>query len=93
MLARFERSDGLGAIYPAMLNAIVALRCLGYSADDPQVIRAMDEFERLGSTARRVRRITPRRRSGCSRVSRPCGIRRRCSRRWASRCAARTTRA
>jgi squalene-hopene/tetraprenyl-beta-curcumene cyclase len=48
MLAHFERSDGLGAIYPAMLNAIVALRYLGYSADDPQVIRAMDEFERLG---------------------------------------------
>jgi len=48
MLERFERSDGLGAIYPAMLNAIVALRNLGYSADDPQVIRAMDEFEKLG---------------------------------------------
>ncbi len=48
MLERFERSDGLGAIYPAMLNAIVALRYLGYSADDPQVIRAMDEFEKLG---------------------------------------------
>ena len=48
MLAHFEKSDGLGAIYPAMLNAIVALRYLGYSADDPQVIRAMDEFERLG---------------------------------------------
>jgi hypothetical protein len=48
MLERFEKSDGLGAIYPAMLNAIVALRCLGYSLDDPQVIRAMDEFEKLG---------------------------------------------
>ncbi len=48
LLARFEMSDGLGAIYPAMLNAIVALRYLGYSADDPQVIRAMDEFEKLG---------------------------------------------
>jgi len=48
MLARFERSDGLGAIYPAMLNAIVALRYLGYSFDDPQMIRAMDEFEKLG---------------------------------------------
>ncbi len=48
MLEHFERSDGLGAIYPAMLNAIVALRCLGYSADDPQVIRAVDEFEKLG---------------------------------------------
>ncbi|HEY8997336.1 MAG TPA: squalene--hopene cyclase [Edaphobacter sp.] len=48
MLERFEKSDGLGAIYPAMLNSIVALRCLDYSLDDPQMIRAMDEFERLG---------------------------------------------
>ena len=48
MLDRLEMSDGLGAIYPAMMNAIIALRCLGYSADDPQVIRAMDEFEKLG---------------------------------------------
>ena len=48
MLARLEKSDGLGAIYPAMLNSIIALRCLGYSVDDPQVIRAMDEFEKLG---------------------------------------------
>lgn len=48
MLERFEKSDGLGAIYPAMLNSIIALRCLDYSVDDPQIIRAMDEFERLG---------------------------------------------
>ena len=48
MLERFEMSDGLGAIYPSMLNAIIALRCLGYSVDDPQLIRAMDEFEKLG---------------------------------------------
>jgi squalene-hopene/tetraprenyl-beta-curcumene cyclase len=48
LLERFEMSDGLGAIYPAMLNAIIALACLGYTQDDPQFIRAMDEFERLG---------------------------------------------
>ncbi|MFY9792245.1 MAG: squalene--hopene cyclase [Candidatus Sulfotelmatobacter sp.] len=48
MLERFEMSDGLGAIYPSMMNAIIALRCQGYSLDDPQVIRALDEFERLG---------------------------------------------
>jgi squalene-hopene/tetraprenyl-beta-curcumene cyclase len=48
MLERFEMSDGLGAIYPSILNSIVALRCLGYSMDDPQMIRAMDEFEKLG---------------------------------------------
>ena len=48
MLERVELTDGLGAIYPAMLNAIIAFRCLGYSEDDPQVIRARDEFEKLG---------------------------------------------
>jgi len=48
ILERLEMTDGLGAIYPAMLNAILALRCLGYSEDDPQVIRARDEFEKLG---------------------------------------------
>ncbi|MCU1305848.1 MAG: Squalene cyclase [Acidobacteriaceae bacterium] len=48
MLERMEMSDGLGAIYPAVMNSIIALRCLGYSLDDPQVIRAMDEFEKLG---------------------------------------------
>ncbi len=48
MLERFEMSDGLGAIYPGIMNSIIALRCLGYSFDDPQVIRAVDEFEALG---------------------------------------------
>src|ERR1700727_2156473 len=48
MLDRLEKSDGLGAIYPGILNSIIALRCLGYSTDDPQVIRALDEFEKLG---------------------------------------------
>ena len=48
LLERLEMSDGLGAIYPAMLNAIIALRCLGYSADHPQVKRAHEEFEKLG---------------------------------------------
>ena len=48
MLERFEMSDGLGGIYPSIVNSVLAMRCLGYSLDDPQVIRAMDEFEKLG---------------------------------------------
>jgi squalene-hopene/tetraprenyl-beta-curcumene cyclase len=48
MLEHFEKSDGLGAIFPAMMNAVIAMRCLGYSLDDPQMIRALDEFEKLG---------------------------------------------
>lgn len=48
MLERFEMSDGLAAIYPSIMNSIIAMRCLGYSVDDPHLIRAMDEFEKLG---------------------------------------------
>jgi len=59
MLERFEMSDGLGAIYPAMLNAIIALRCLGYSLDDPQMIRALDEFEKLGIEEKDTFRMQP----------------------------------
>ena len=59
MLERFEMSDGLGAIYPSMMNAIIALRCLGYSVDDPQMIRAMDEFEKLGIEEEDTFRMQP----------------------------------
>jgi squalene-hopene/tetraprenyl-beta-curcumene cyclase len=48
VLARVEMSDGLGGIYPSIMNSVIALRCQGYSLDDPQVIRALDEFEKLG---------------------------------------------
>jgi len=59
MLARFERSDGVGAIYPGVMNSIIALRCLGYSVDDPQFIRAMDEFEALGIEEEDTFRMQP----------------------------------
>jgi len=59
MLARLEMSDGLGAIYPGIMNSIIALRCLGYSLDDPQVIRAMDEFEKLGIEEEKTFRMQP----------------------------------
>jgi squalene-hopene/tetraprenyl-beta-curcumene cyclase len=59
ILERLEMSDGLGAIYPAMLNAIIALRCLGYSLDDPQMIRALDEFEALGIEEETTFRMQP----------------------------------
>jgi len=59
MLERFEMSDGLGAIYPSIMNSIIALRCLGYSLDDPQVIRALDEFEKLGIEEEDTFRMQP----------------------------------
>jgi len=59
MLERFEMSDGLGAIYPSIVNSILATRCLGYSLDDPQVIRALDEFEKLGIEEGETFRMQP----------------------------------
>lgn len=47
MLERFEGSDGLAAIFPAMLNALIALKALGYPDDHPQVVRAHKELLRL----------------------------------------------
>ena len=59
MLERFEMSDGLGGIYPSIMNSIIAMRCLGYSVDDPQVIRALDEFEKLGIEENDTFRMQP----------------------------------
>jgi squalene-hopene/tetraprenyl-beta-curcumene cyclase len=59
ILQRMEMSDGLGAIFPSVMNSIIAMRCLGYSVDDPQVIRAMDEFEKLGIEEEDTFRMQP----------------------------------
>ena len=47
MLDHMKGSGGLGAIYPAMANSVMALHCLGYKHDDPLVVKAMREIEEL----------------------------------------------
>ncbi|MBN9689382.1 MAG: squalene--hopene cyclase [Verrucomicrobia bacterium] len=47
MLERFEGSDGLAAIFPAILNSLIALKALGYPDDHPQVVRAHGELLKL----------------------------------------------
>ncbi|MES2571464.1 MAG: squalene--hopene cyclase, partial [Verrucomicrobiota bacterium] len=42
-----EGSDGLGAIFPAMLNALIALKTLRYPPDDPLYLKAKRDFEGL----------------------------------------------
>ena len=39
VLEHLERSEGLGAIYPAMVNSVFALRALGYTTEDPVTAR------------------------------------------------------
>jgi squalene-hopene/tetraprenyl-beta-curcumene cyclase len=40
-------SDGLGAIYPSMMYAIMALDCLGYPPDHPDRLQAIAQFDNL----------------------------------------------
>ncbi len=47
LLAHLEHSDGLGAIYPAMMNAVFALVALGYSPDDPLTRREVGQLARF----------------------------------------------
>ncbi len=47
MIARFEGSDGLGAIYPSMQYAIMALDVLGYGPDHPLRVEAQRQFDHL----------------------------------------------
>jgi squalene-hopene/tetraprenyl-beta-curcumene cyclase len=47
LLEHLERSDGLGAIYPAMLNSVFALLALGYSPDDALTAREIRQLARL----------------------------------------------
>lgn len=42
-----DGSEGLAAIFPSMLNALMALRALGYKDDDPVVQKAEKDFETL----------------------------------------------
>lgn len=47
MMEHFEGSDGLGAIYPSMQYAIMALDLLGYGSNHPQRLQAEAEFDKL----------------------------------------------
>jgi len=47
MLEHIERTDGLAAIYPAMMNSIFALMAVGYGPDDPLTLREIKEFSRF----------------------------------------------
>lgn len=59
MIERFEGSDGLAAIFPAMLNALIALIALGYPDDHPQVLRAHQELKKLEHQTADSLRIEP----------------------------------
>jgi squalene-hopene/tetraprenyl-beta-curcumene cyclase len=47
LLEHIERTEGLAAIYPAMMNSIFALMALGHGPDDPLTSREIREFARF----------------------------------------------
>jgi len=47
MLDHMERSEGVAAIYPAMMNSIFALVALGHGPDDPLTWREIKEFSKF----------------------------------------------
>jgi squalene-hopene/tetraprenyl-beta-curcumene cyclase len=44
---RLNGTDGLGAIFPAMANAVMAMECLGYAKTDPRLTTAKEALRRL----------------------------------------------
>ncbi len=63
MLNHIERTEGLAAIYPAMMNSIFALMALGHGPDDPLTWREIREFSRFeieeGDTIRMQPCVSP----------------------------------
>jgi squalene-hopene/tetraprenyl-beta-curcumene cyclase len=59
MIQRFEGSDGLAAIFPAMLNSLIALKVLGYKDDHPLVQYADHQLKRLEHETKDSVRIEP----------------------------------
>jgi squalene-hopene/tetraprenyl-beta-curcumene cyclase len=47
MIEHFEKSDGIGAIFPPIINSIIALRCLGYENDHALTASQIRELEKL----------------------------------------------
>jgi squalene-hopene/tetraprenyl-beta-curcumene cyclase len=59
LLTHLERTDGLAAIYPAMMNAIFALVAMGHSPDDPLTQREIRQLERFEIEEKDTIRLQP----------------------------------
>ncbi|HEY3915922.1 MAG TPA: squalene--hopene cyclase [Verrucomicrobiae bacterium] len=59
MIERFEGTDGLAAIFPGVLNSMIALKALGYPDDHPLIRKCEAEFEKLQHETDHSVRIEP----------------------------------
>lgn len=59
ILDRLEHSDGLGAIFPPIVNCVFAFHCLGHELDDPLILKQLREIEKLGIEEEDTLRLQP----------------------------------
>jgi squalene-hopene/tetraprenyl-beta-curcumene cyclase len=59
MLERMQGAGGLGAIFPAMSNSVIALLCLGYPPEHPAVRKALAEIDALRIETADTLRVQP----------------------------------
>jgi squalene-hopene/tetraprenyl-beta-curcumene cyclase len=59
ILARLEGSDGLGAIFPPIVNTIIALHGRGYPLDHPVIRKQADELDKLTIEEADTLRVQP----------------------------------
>jgi squalene-hopene/tetraprenyl-beta-curcumene cyclase len=58
-LERLQESDGLGAIFPPIVNTIIALHSRGYALDHPQILREVSQLEKLEIEEEETLRVQP----------------------------------
>jgi squalene-hopene/tetraprenyl-beta-curcumene cyclase len=59
MLEHFNESDGLGAIFPPIIYAIISLRCLGYGNQSPEMQWAIKQLDDLMLEEETTLRLQP----------------------------------
>ncbi len=59
MLEHFKDTGGLGAIFPPIVNALMAMRCLGYPDDHPEVLGQWKEIEAFEIVSGDTMRVQP----------------------------------
>lgn len=59
VLERQEATGDWGGIIPAMLNSLLALRCLGYNVNDPIIERGLQSVDRFAIETEETYRVQP----------------------------------
>jgi squalene-hopene/tetraprenyl-beta-curcumene cyclase len=59
MLERMQGEGGLGGIFPAMVNSVIALTCLDYPLDHPAVAKALAGIDALRRESEDTLRVQP----------------------------------